>query len=94
MEDKTPLRFALVAEDPWLEPANEAIESRYARFKNTLEEIKSNWGSLSNFADGYLFYGFITTESGRDGSIVNGPRRRRTSISLAISTTGSAIRTG
>jgi 1,4-alpha-glucan branching enzyme len=58
MEDKTPLRFALVAEDPWLEPANEAIESRYARYKNTLEEIKSNWGSLSNFADGYLFYGF------------------------------------
>lgn len=45
--------LALVADDPWLEPYGEDIQTRLDRFLNTLEDIESSAGSLEKFADAY-----------------------------------------
>lgn len=48
----------LVELDPWLEPAAEDVKNRYWRYKNKLEEIKSDFGSLYEFAGGHHYFGF------------------------------------
>ncbi len=58
METNKGILFAIVREDPWLEPAAEEINARFERYTGTLGEINSGWGTLSAFADGYLHYGF------------------------------------
>lgn len=58
MENRNPKRLKLIDEDPWMEPAAGEIEARYERYKNRLGEINANWGTLSSFADAYLYYGF------------------------------------
>ena len=62
---KTPLmdtqpfrKLSLVMNDPWLEPVAREIFDRFARFQNTVAEIKESWGSLLRFADAYKYYGF------------------------------------
>ena len=50
-------RLALVANDPWLEPVEQEIENRLSRYNNKLEQIENDYGSLSNFADGYKYFG-------------------------------------
>lgn len=59
MEQEKGLKILpLVKKDPWLEPAAKEIAGRYERYRNTLSEIEENWGSLSEFANGWKFYGF------------------------------------
>ena len=58
MKEKKVRQLALVRNDPWLAPAEEDINARFDRFKFTLQEIETNWQSLSEFADAYKFYGF------------------------------------
>jgi len=58
MKEKKVKRLALVKNDPWLEPVEDEINARYARYLSALEEIDSNWRSLNNFANAYQYYGF------------------------------------
>lgn len=51
------VKFALVVDDPWLEPYEEDIAQRYDRFKNALDDIKKSAGSLAKFADAYKYLG-------------------------------------
>ncbi len=48
----------MVRQDPWLEAAEQEIQERYERYKNTLAVIISNHGSLLHFADAYQYFGF------------------------------------
>ncbi|MCX6252306.1 MAG: alpha-amylase family glycosyl hydrolase [Bacteroidetes bacterium] len=50
-------KIGLVANDPWLEPAEQEIHRRYDRFREVMEEIKAEAGSLSTFADAYNYFG-------------------------------------
>jgi 1,4-alpha-glucan branching enzyme len=50
-------KIGLVAQDPWLEPAEQEVVDRYQRYKNKLEEIKEQHGSLLKFADAYNYLG-------------------------------------
>jgi len=50
-------KIGLVARDPWLEPASEEIALRISRYKETLEEIVTTWGSLLKFADAHNYFG-------------------------------------
>lgn len=50
-------RLALVESDPWLEPVEREIENRVARYKNRLNQIEKNYGSLEEFADAYTYFG-------------------------------------
>ena len=50
-------KIGLVVNDPWLEPQETEIVRRYQNFKTTLEEIKRNSGSLSEFANAYHYFG-------------------------------------
>ncbi len=47
----------LVVNDPWLKPVEQEIENRLQRFNDRLEKIKNDFGSLSNFADDYKYFG-------------------------------------
>jgi 1,4-alpha-glucan branching enzyme len=58
MKEERKKLLPLVKKDPWLEPAAQDISDRLERYKNTLQEIGENWGSLNSFANGYQFYGF------------------------------------
>lgn len=53
--DKT--RLALVASDPWLEPAEQHIIDRYNRFNYRLGQIEEKFGNLLDFADAYTYFG-------------------------------------
>lgn len=48
----------MVKNDPWLEPVAGEVNARYQRYADTLSEIESQWGTLSEFASAYQFYGF------------------------------------
>ena len=52
---KTTLR--LIKGDPWLKPYTEAIEGRHQHAIDKLNELTGGKGSLSDFADGYLYFG-------------------------------------
>ncbi|MDP1621693.1 MAG: alpha-amylase family glycosyl hydrolase [Bacteroidales bacterium] len=58
MKVKKTKKIALVRNDPWLEPVAAEINHRYERYLQTLSEIEQNWNTLSEFANGYEFYGF------------------------------------
>lgn len=47
----------LVKLDPWLEPYAEAIYGRYEYFLNTEKKLTAGKQSLSDFANGYLYFG-------------------------------------
>lgn len=47
----------IVKTDPWLTPVVEDINERIDRFKNRLQQIESQHGSLSAFADAYNYLG-------------------------------------
>ncbi len=47
----------LVKKDPWLQPYNDAIEGRHNRVLSKIEELVPTKGTLSDFADGYLYFG-------------------------------------
>jgi 1,4-alpha-glucan branching enzyme len=58
-EKETPRdnRLAIVAEDSWLEPFNDAIQGRHDDVINKQRELVGDNGSLDDFADGYLYFG-------------------------------------
>lgn len=59
-------KFEMVAKDPWLEPAEEEIRSRYDRYQRTMDEIKISFGSLLKFADAHNYFG-IHFDKSRNG---------------------------
>jgi 1,4-alpha-glucan branching enzyme len=65
----SPLRkFKLVTDDPWLEPCERDIEVRYTRFRDRLNQIINDYGSLIKFADAYHFFG-LNYDAARKGWI-------------------------
>ncbi|MCX6234408.1 MAG: alpha-amylase family glycosyl hydrolase [Bacteroidetes bacterium] len=61
-------RFKLIIDDPWLEPCERDIEARYIRFRDRLNQINNDYGSLIKFADAYHFFG-INYDKARKGWI-------------------------
>lgn len=54
-------RLKLVKNDPWLEPYEEAIKGRHQAVLNKIEELTGGKKSLSDFADGHLYFGLHRT---------------------------------
>lgn len=53
----------LIKNDPWLEPFEEAIEGRHTYIKSKEKELTGDGElSLSDFADGYLYFGLHKTD--------------------------------
>lgn len=47
----------LIKNDPWLAPYKQAIEGRHNRALEKMAELTNGSGNLSEFADGYLYFG-------------------------------------
>ena len=47
----------LIKGDPWLEPYADAIEGRHRHALDKIDELTGGKGNLSDFADGYLYFG-------------------------------------
>lgn len=58
---KRDTRLELVKNDPWLEPFNEAITGRHQAVLNKIKELTGGRQSLSDFADGHLYFGLHGT---------------------------------
>ncbi|MCF8366740.1 MAG: alpha amylase C-terminal domain-containing protein [Bacteroidales bacterium] len=56
-EENKKKHIALVEQDPWLEPVEHEIEARLERYKDRLKQIENDFGSLTNFADAYQYFG-------------------------------------
>lgn len=55
----------IVKNDPWLKPFGEAIEARHNQFLNKENELTQNGQiSLSDFANGHLYFGLQKTANG------------------------------
>jgi 1,4-alpha-glucan branching enzyme len=52
-----PRRLKLIETDPWLQPSEPDIIDRYNRFRNRIDHILRDFGSLMNFAEGYKYFG-------------------------------------
>ena len=50
-------RLKIVKNDPWLAPYNDAIQGRHDHVLNKLAELTGGKTSLSDFADGHLYFG-------------------------------------
>jgi len=50
-------KLKLIKEDPWLEPSEQDLIDRYQRFKVKLSEIEDNFGTISEFANAYNYFG-------------------------------------
>ncbi len=48
----------IVAEDEWLQPVEGEMNARYARYKAKIDEIEASNGSISDYANGYHYYGW------------------------------------
>ena len=60
-----PETIGLVRNDPWLQPFEPAISGRHQHAIDKLNELtRRGRQSLSDFADGYLYFGLHHTESG------------------------------
>lgn len=59
-------KIGLVAKDPWLEPAEQAIVDRKNRYQQALQDIENKWGSLNACADAYNYFG-IHYDAARHG---------------------------
>ena len=58
METKLSGRLASVEQDDWLKPVEGAMTERYAHFCRRLSGIERTAGSLVDYANGYLYFGF------------------------------------
>ena len=56
--DQTKQTLPIVAEDEWLQPVEAEMNARYARYKEKIDEIEGHNGSISNYANGYHYYGW------------------------------------
>ena len=54
----------LIKNDPWLEPYKTDIEHRFQLSVSKEKELAGKGKSLSDFADGYLYFGLHKTEQG------------------------------
>ena len=62
MDSKT---LGIIRRDPWLKPYEKAITGRHEHYLKIREELTaSSGGSLSQFADGYLYFGLHRTADG------------------------------
>ncbi len=50
-------KIGLVANDSWLEPAEQEIIDRKNRYQKALQDIENKWGSLQACADAYNYFG-------------------------------------
>lgn len=57
-------RLKLLDYDPWLEPYERDISARYNRLVHTQRHLVAQYGSLSEFASGHLYFGFHETPEG------------------------------
>src|SRR5574344_1269253 len=48
----------IVAADPWLEPNALDMERRYRTFRNEYDALCDRYGSLGEYANGALYFGF------------------------------------
>lgn len=53
-----PKHLPIVEQDDWLKPVEEAMMGRYAYFRRRLEDIERAAGSIVDYANGYLYFGF------------------------------------
>ncbi len=51
-------RLAIIEGDSWLEPVEEQIVERHERYRAALRGIEKSSGSLADFANAHLFFGF------------------------------------
>ena len=65
MKESTPKHIGIVANDPWLEPFENAIQGRHDHALWMIDHL-TNGGKmkLSDFATGYLYYGLHRNEKG------------------------------
>ncbi len=56
MEDKK--RLAIVEDDEWLQPVEEAMNLRHQRYTEALATIEQAAGSISDYANGYHYFGW------------------------------------
>ena len=65
MKETTPKHIGIVANDPWLEPFENAIQGRHDHALWMIDHL-TNGGKmkLSDFATGYLYYGLHRNEKG------------------------------
>ena len=54
-------KLKIVKNDPWLQPFNGAIQGRHDHVLNKLNELTGGRKSLSDFADGHLYFGLHRT---------------------------------
>ncbi len=58
MREKALDVLPFVERDPWLEPCREPLMARYRYYRALLSEIEENSGSIVDYANGYLYFGF------------------------------------
>ncbi len=51
-------KLKIVDKDPWLKPNERELEARHDAYLHKLSELTSGGGSLSDFANGYMYFGF------------------------------------
>ncbi len=54
-------RLKIVKNDPWLEPFNDAIQGRHDQVLRKIDELTGGKKTLSDFADGHLYFGLHRT---------------------------------
>ncbi|MBQ7633970.1 MAG: alpha amylase C-terminal domain-containing protein [Bacteroidaceae bacterium] len=62
---RKPKHLRIVAEDPWLEPFEPAIQGRHDSVLRKEKELARGSKTLSDFADGHLYFGLHRTDSGK-----------------------------
>ena len=58
MKTETIAQLPIVKKDPWLEPNVEDMLRRYDRYRERLSAIGKECGSLTEYANGYFYFGF------------------------------------
>ena len=51
-------KLKIVADDPWLEPVSGELALRHRMYLNAMDSISREWGSLTQAADAYRYFGF------------------------------------
>ncbi|MCC8036063.1 MAG: 1,4-alpha-glucan-branching enzyme, partial [Rikenellaceae bacterium] len=53
-----PETLPVILRDPWLKESEAEIVSRYRRYREKLSEIERTSGSITDYANGYRYFGF------------------------------------
>ena len=56
--ENTKQQLPIVAEDEWLQPVEGEMNARYGRYRAKIDEIEASNGSISDYANGYRYYGW------------------------------------